>query len=146
MDLKKLTRAEMIICASAIVLFLSTFLDWFSVSLGPFSVSANGWDIGFFWAGIPSIIGLVMLAHIATTRFGGADVKLPDLPWDRVHLVGGIVAAVIVLLKLLIGEDEGGIDVDRELGLFLASIAAVGLAVGGFLRAKEQGAGAPGLP
>jgi hypothetical protein len=135
-DLNKLTRTEQIISASAIVLFIASFLPWFKLSFLGQSASGNGWDVGFFWAGIPTLIGLAMLAHILVTKFGN-DVKLPELPWPMVHMVGGIVAAVIVILKLLIGHEELGVDFDRAYGLFIAAIATLGLAYGGFMYKRE---------
>jgi hypothetical protein len=84
-----------------------------------------------------------MLGHIVITNFV-ENVTLPDLPWPMIHMVGGILAAVLVVLKLLIGDDVSGlgvsIDLDRSFGLFLAAIAAIGLAVGGFLYNQEHAA------
>lgn len=142
MDLNKLSTPEKIISASAIVLFIASFLPWFEIDFLGGSVSGNGWDVGFFWGGIPTILGLVMLAHIVISNFA-ENVNLPDLPWPRVHLIAGIVAAAIVVLKLLIGHEEIGVDFDRAYGLFLAAIAALGLAAGGFLYYRER-EGSPG--
>lgn len=142
MDINKLSLPEKIISASAIVLFIASFLPWFK--LGPYS--ANGWDTGFLWGGIPTLLGLVMLAQIGISNFA-ENVKLPELPWPKVHLGAGIVAALLVVLKLLVGASGSTgfatIDFDRGFGLILAALAAIGLAVGGFLNFKEQSA-APG--
>ncbi len=108
MDFSKLKPSDWVIVASAIVLFIASFLDWFTASVEGFglSVAGNGWDVGFFWAGIPVLIGLAMLAVVAIRAFS-PDTKLPDLPvgWGQVLFIAGVVAAVIVVLKLLIGED-----------------------------------------
>jgi hypothetical protein len=141
-DINKLSTSEKVISVSAIVLFIASFLPWFKVSVSGFgSASGNGWDVGFLWAGIPTLIGLVMLAHVLITNFGGDNVKLPEIPWEKVHMIGGIVAAVLVVLKLIIGEDNDGftgVEVSRQFGLFLATLAAIGLGVGGFLYNKEH--------
>ena len=55
------------------------------------------------------------------------------------------MAAVIVILRLLIGSDEvsgfdTGIDLDRKLGLVIAVIAAICVAAGSFLKSKEDDA------
>ena len=65
------------------------------------------------------------------------------MPWGQVHLVAGIVAAVIVVLRLLIGSDDvggidTGVDLDRKFGLFLAVIAAIVVAVGGFQKPRRR--------
>jgi hypothetical protein len=141
-DINKLSMPEKIISASAIVLFIASFLPWFEVSLAGFggAGTGSGWDVGFLWGGIPTILGLVMLAHVMISNFA-SNVSLPDLPWPRIHMIAGIAAAVLVVLKLIIGEDDGGFDgveVTRKFGLFLAAIAAIGLGAGGFLYNKEK--------
>ena len=63
--------------------------------------------------------------------------KMPELQVSsgQAMLIAGAVAAGIVVLKLLIGED---CTVDRAWGLFLATIAALGLLGGGFLAFQED--------
>jgi hypothetical protein len=144
-NLNKLTRPEQIIGASAIVMVIASFLPWFTASYKGFgSTSINAWsgDVGFFWGVIPTLIALVMLAHVVITKFV-ENVTLPDLPWPRIHMIGGIAAAVLVILKLLIGIDTGGaevlgVDVSRGIGIFLAAIAGLGLAYGGFTYNQEH--------
>ncbi|MGH9111028.1 MAG: hypothetical protein ACRDZN_01795 [Acidimicrobiales bacterium] len=157
MDLSKLKTSDWVIGVSAIVLLIASFLDWFTAELKEDlglgisgSAGGSGWDVGLFWAGIPVLLGLAMLAVVATRAFS-PDTKLPDLPigWGQALFIAGAVAAVIVLLKLLIGEDGNEfVDVNRAFGLFLATLAAIGLAVGGYLKwqAEKSGAGltAPG--
>ena len=72
-----------------------------------------------------------MAAHVLVIRLL-ADTQLPDLPvpWSQVHLGAGVVAAVLVVLRLLIGSDDvggvdTGVDLDRKYGLFLAVLAAI---------------------
>ena len=138
-DLNKLTLSEKIIGGATFVFLVATFLPWFSVDLGIIgSADGNGWDVGFFWAGFPLIFGLLMCAQIAAARFS-PQTKLPELPWPQVHLGLGVAAFAIVVLKLLVGEDAGPFDADRDYGLFLAVIAAAGLAYGGWLKWQEGG-------
>ena len=49
------------------------------------------------------------------------------------------MAAVCVVLKFLIGEDDGGgiVEISRGIGLFLGVLASIGLAVGGYFKWKE---------
>lgn len=136
-DINKLSTAEKVISVSAIVLFIASFLDWFSLDTAFGTFGGNGWDVGFLWGGVPTLIGLVMLAHVIVSNFA-PDVSLPDWPWAKIHMIGGIVAAALVVLKLIIGEDAGPVNLDRSFGIFLAAIAAIGLAVGGFLYNQER--------
>jgi hypothetical protein len=137
-DLNKLTLADKIIVASGILLFIAYFLPWFKVDFGfgVGSANATGGDVGFLWSTLPMLIGLVMAAVVVASKL--FDVKLPDLPipWGQVHLGLGVLAALLVVLKLLIGEDPSEL-VKRAFGLFIAAIAAIGLAAGGFLKFQE---------
>lgn len=148
MDLNKLTQSERVIGISAIALLIFSFLPWY----GKFSGSRNGWDY-FLFGIIPVFLGIIMVAQIAIARF--SETKLPDLPitWAQVHLIAGGLAALLVLLKLIIGDKVGGgtilgthipsISLDRKFGIFLSLIAAIGLVVGAWLKNQESAAAAP---
>ncbi|MEQ1788289.1 MAG: hypothetical protein ABL966_14650 [Acidimicrobiales bacterium] len=133
MDLNKLTTSDKIIAGSGLLLFVAYFLPWFKLDIFGESVTASGGDVGFLWSTFPMLIGLVLAGSVIASKL--FDVKLPDLPvpWGQFYLGLGALAALLVVLKLLIGEDF----VDRAFGLFIAAIAAIGLAAGGFLRFQE---------
>ncbi len=134
MDLSKLTKADRILGGAGIVFIVSSFLTWFSVSLGAFGdVTASGWDVGFLWARLPVLVVFAMLVWIGLRRF--SSVKLPaDIP--ALFLAGGALAFLLPLLKLLVGEDG---PISRGFGLFLAVLAGAGVAFGGFLKFTEGG-------
>lgn len=145
MDLKKLSLGDQIIGGSGIVLFIASFLTWFKVEvdgLGAFgaSASANAWDLGFLVGPFPVLIGLLMVAYVAVRAFA-PQVQLPEgVPYDLVLFIAGCVAAALVVLKLLIGEDDAGglVDVSRGIGIFLGTLAALGLAAGGYMKWKME--------
>jgi hypothetical protein len=135
----KLTTSDKVVAGSGLLLFIASFLPWFGIE--GFSGSGNGWDVGFLWGGIPALLGLAAAGVVLATKLG--DVKLPDLPitWGQAILGAGALSALLVLLKLLLGEEVCGfgecIDFDRKWGLFVAAIAAIGLAAGGYLKFQE---------
>jgi hypothetical protein len=149
-DLNKLTQSEKVICGSAVALLLFSFFPWF----GKFGGSRNGWDY-FLFGVIPVFLGIIMAAQIAISRF--TENKLPDPPlsWGQIHLIAGSLAALLVLLKLIIGDKIGGgsvlgtsiasLTLDRKFGIFLALLAAIGLAAGGFLKSREPAAAPPAI-
>lgn len=139
MDLNKLTTSDKIIAGSGILLFIAYFLPWFKLEAFGVSVTASGSDVGFLWSTLPMLLGLVLAGTVIASKL--FDVKLPDLPipWGQAYLIAGAIAAALVVLKLLIGEDF----VDRAFGLFVAAIAALGLAAGGFLKFQEGDSSAP---
>jgi hypothetical protein len=140
LDLNKLTTADKVIAGSGILLFIAYFLPWFKVDFGPLGgdVTASGGDVDFLWSTLPMLLGLIMAGIIIATRL--FDVKLPDLPFPLglIMLALGGLAALLVVLKLLMGEDPSDI-VERAYGLFIATLAAIGLAAGGFLKFQEEG-------
>ncbi|MFP5254796.1 MAG: hypothetical protein ACLGI8_02990 [Acidimicrobiia bacterium] len=136
MDLNKLTTADKVIAGSGIVLFIAYFLPWFKADAFGFTATASGGDVGFLWATLPMLLGLIAAGVIIATKL--FDAKLPDLPapLGQIMLGIGAVAAVLVILKLIIGEDPTEI-IDRAYGIFIAALAAIGLAVGGYLKMQE---------
>ncbi|MFL6205033.1 MAG: hypothetical protein ACJ739_06750 [Acidimicrobiales bacterium] len=141
----KLTTSEKVILGGAIAYLIFMFFPWYGIE--DVSDAGNtGWD--YFLGGIiPLILILVMAVQIIITRFS-PDTKLPDppVPWGQVHLFAGAAAAVIVLLRTIIGSDVevpfvGDFDLDRKVGLFLALIAAIVVAVGGYLKSQEGDVG-----
>ena len=145
----KLTTSDKLIFIGGIVFLVAMFLPWYGVDVdtgfGEASYDNNGWDY-FLGGWVPLIIIVVLVAHVLITRFS-PDTKIPDLPipWSQGYLIAGIAAAVIVVLRLLIGSDEvsgfdTGIDLDRKFGLFVAVIAAICVAAGSFLKSKEDDA------
>ena len=136
MDLNKLTTADKVIAGSGIVLFIAYFLPWFEADAFGFTATASGSDVGFLWSTLPMLLGLIAAGIVIATKL--FDVKLPDLPAPLGQILLGIgaLAAVLVVLKLIIGEDPSEI-IDRAYGLFIAALAAIGLAVGGYLKMQE---------
>ena len=147
MDLSKLNRSDRIIAASGLVLFLSAFLPWFKAEFGGFSGTANGWDMSFIFGGLPALLGLLSAGIVLATKLGNA--KLPEMPFSsgQAMLGAGALATLLVVIKFLVGEDApSGWDVSRSWGLFLATIAALALAGGGYLAFQEEKSGTASGP
>ena len=151
----KLTTSDRLIFIGGIVYLVAMFLPWYGIDVGnefaSVSYTNNGWDY-FIGGWIPLIIIVVLAAHVAVTRFS-PDTKIPDLPipWSQGYLVAGIVAAVIVVLRLIIGSDDvagfdTGVDLDRKWGLFVAVVAAICVAVGSSMKSKEDDVVPPAGP
>jgi hypothetical protein len=138
----KLTTADKVIFGSTIVFLISLFLPWYGIEAAGFEFNNKGTDY-FLTGWLPLLLAIVMCAQIAITRFS-PDTKLPDppVPWGQVHLAAGVTIVVLLILRLLIASDDyQGIDTNedfsRKYGLFIAVLAAIGLAVGGYLKNQE---------
>lgn len=148
MDLKKLTTGDMVLAGSGILLFIFSFFTWFkfeSSAFGQtFGVNQNGWH--FFLTGIvPALIALALIAYVVLTKLvDGVDLPKVSVGYPLVVLGLAALAAVLVVLRLLIGGDDNGTDVlDRAFGMYLATLAALALAAGGFLKFQEEGGELP---
>ena len=140
MDLKKLTPGEITTAVSGVLLLVFSFFHWYSVDydFGPVSgsISRNGWQSpGAFWGIVAILIGIVLAAHVIVEKLTGVELpeRLGSVGWGVVHLAGGAIALLFVLIKLL---NESS---NTAIGFYLGIIAAAGLLVGGYLMAKEAG-------
>jgi hypothetical protein len=146
-DLNRLSTADKVIGASAILFLLALFMPWYGLAGG----SNNGWD--YFLTGIlPLLIAAGMVAVIAIQRFTTTELPKPPIPWSQIHLIAGAVIVVLLLLRVLITSDVEvlgeSFDLDRKYGLWIALIAAIGLGVGGYLKNQESedAVAGPSLP
>jgi hypothetical protein len=154
-DLSKLTRTDRIIAGSGLLLFISSFLPWFDVSVSASGIgesgseSGNGWDVGFIWGGIPALLGLLAAVLVVATKAGSATTPQLPVSMGQAFLGAGALSALLVVLKLLIGEDAPNglgffdVDISRAWGLFVATIAALAFAGGGYLAFQEEKSAGP---
>jgi hypothetical protein len=137
LDLKKLTPGEITTAVSGVLLLVFSFFHWYSVDLGPFGTfSRNGWQSpGAFWGIVAILIGIVLAAHVIVEKLTGVELpeRLGSVGWGVVHLAGGAIALLFLLIKLLNESDSTAI------GFYLGILAAIGLTAGGYLMAKEAG-------
>lgn len=145
MDLNKLTTGDKVVAVSGVLLFIFAFFKWYGITVPGGTAGFNGYHY-FLFGVIPVILGIAMIVQIALDRYTTVEMpKLGSLTWGQVHVIAGGIAFVLVLLKLIIGDDYFSVSLDRKVGIFLSVIAAAGLAAGGFLKMKEsQAEGATG--
>jgi hypothetical protein len=147
----RLSMGERIAGASAALLFLFMFFDWFSVDVsggsGGFvasaSTSGNAWDA---LDNIPIFLLIVIVVTIGVVglRLAEADFE-PAVPLGAVVAVLGAISVLLILYRII--DPPGGgsvpglsVDVSPTLGIFLSLIAAGGLTYGGYRAMQEEGA------
>jgi hypothetical protein len=134
-------------------MFIDSFLPWYSVSspsytvggikIGGVSLSRNGWQSpGSIWSILATLIAIAMVAQIVVTKLKLAKLpdKLGNFSWAQVHLIGGVAAVVLVVIKWLNEHDFIGF------GFWLGLLAAAGLAAGGYLLSQQSSSAEPPAP
>jgi hypothetical protein len=151
MDVDKLSTGEKVAGASAVLLFIFMFFDWFSVEVsggsGVFTASAvaggNAWDALDF---IPIVLVVTILAAlgVAALRLTDAAYEPPISANAVVSVLGGLSA--LLILYRIVDTPGGGsvpglsVDVSPAFGIFLSLLAAIGIAYGGYRAMQEEGA------
>jgi hypothetical protein len=124
-DAARLTTADVICGIATFVLFIALFLDWFSISLGPISVTWSGLSAhGYLYVDLILCIAIIIyLALRAGWEEIPVSVKIP-------HLTVMMVATLVNLVLVIIGfiQKPGGYSVSGvgwSFGAVLALIAAI---------------------
>jgi hypothetical protein len=131
-----LSIGEKIILVAGVILFIVGFLPWYSVDLGTFgSYTRSGWESpGAIWSILAILVGLAMAGVVALKTFGTATIpdNVSGFTWPKIHLGGGVLALVLVLIKLANESSYLGF------AFYIGIIAAAALAVGGLLMYREE--------
>jgi hypothetical protein len=132
--------------AAAIVVFLSTFLPWFSVSVSLLgrgvSQSGSGTDA-------PVLGGWTLLLSLAVLAALVLMLLRPDPRlWLALPIAGGLVVLFVLISLARLGRASGdlgilqdtGVDVSSGVGLWLTLLGGIGLLAAGFLSWRARSA------
>lgn len=105
--------------------------------------SLTGIEVGLLWGPLPALLAAVMLMVVVLGRV--APGRIPR-EWHPALMLRSLGAAVgtIVILEAFIGESPASfgslvtVEVHRAFGLYVAVLAGLALAVGGFLYRNER--------
>jgi hypothetical protein len=126
---------ERITWVSALVLCVSAFTDWYAGSGVGVKLAVIGWHTGVLGK-LVFFIGLAVLALVAL-REAGFELP-PTVPESLLVLALGALALIFVLIRL-ISIPEAVLPADgRGIGIFISLLAALGVVLGGLLRAAEE--------
>jgi hypothetical protein len=147
MDTSRLTPTDIIAGVGGVVLLISLWLKWYGASAEvggvSASVSTSGWEVLSL---IDIILFLCAAVAIAVVAARMADALPPDVPAGVVLLGAGGLALLLVLFRIIDIPTEGevpeGVDLSREVGIFIALIASGAIAYAGW-RANAERPGGP---
>jgi hypothetical protein len=126
---------DRIVWLSALILSLSTFMDWYAGSGVGVKIAVIGWHTGVLGK-LVFFIGLAVLAIVAL-RESGLELP-PSMPESLIILALGALATVFVLVRVISIPDSVLPADGRGIGIWVSLIAALGVIAGGLLRAAEE--------
>jgi hypothetical protein len=158
LDASKLDRSELVGMGAAVLLVISVFLEWYSLTTdtsvvtrgndpsnwacGVGNSSCSGWDT------FPVVSVLLILAALAPFILAWIVLRGHALSWPRGELTAivGLTAFVLVAYNGLVDKPQDGVEIGLSFGYWLALIASIGIFLSGGFRAVESGGGARRKP
>ena len=126
---------ERVTALAGFVLMLSTFMGWYAGSEEGPTIAVIGWHTG----AIGKLVFLLGLAVVVLVVLRELGIELPaTVPESLVIIVMGSLATILVLIRLISVPDRFFPNDGRGIGIWIALISALGLIVGGLLRAGEE--------
>ena len=141
---------ETVAAVSAILLFVLMSLDWFGSkndgALKLFSVGRSAWQALDF---IPMVLLITIVAALLAAALRLVyPVSRPPVLVNAIVAILGIVSALLILFRIFNPPTFGSfreiwgtfaIEGTAQTPIFLALLAALGIAFGGFLAMREEG-------
>jgi hypothetical protein len=126
---------ERITWVSGLVLALSAFMDWYAGSGVGVKLAVIGWHSGLLGK-LVFFVGLAVVL-IVVLRETGFELP-PSIPESLLVLALGALGAVFVIIRVISIPDAVLPADGRGIGLWISLLAALGVILGGLLRAAEE--------
>jgi hypothetical protein len=142
LDWKALTTLDWVIAGGALVAFISLFLPWYGLSVGPVTASVDGWSAGFAaWAGglLLTAAGVLVVLRRSGVNLTGGRVG-PSLLVASVAALG-LLLVVIRWVSFPTYHGAGGFsyDVGARYGVYVAVIGGIAAVTGAVLALRDSG-------
>lgn len=157
MKLDRLGTGQRIASISALLLFVFMFLDWFGTkssvdSFGLFSVGRSAWEALDY---IPAVLLIAIVAALAVAALSLANaIGSAATKANAVVAILGLVSALLILFRTIDPPSFGSLwhpfgpvtyEGTVQLPMFLALLAAAGIAFGGCWAMWKEGVSFAGL-
>jgi hypothetical protein len=136
-DASRLDRTEIIGMVAAVVLVISLFLEWFSLSTDPSVVQRGGdpenWACGVgesscsAWDTFPILRWLLLGAAAAPFILAWIVIRGHALSWPRGELTAivGLTAFVLIAYNGIVDKPNDGLEIGLAFGYWLALLASI---------------------
>jgi hypothetical protein len=157
-DTSKLDRSEFVGMGAGILLVISVFLEWYSLSTDPTVVQrgndSSNWACGVNhsscsgWDTFPVVSVLLILAALAPFILAWIVMRGHALSWPRGELTAivGLIAFVLIAYNGVVDKPQNGLEIGLSLGYWLALLSSFVIFLSGGFRAVESGGGARRKP
>jgi hypothetical protein len=126
---------DRVVWLAALILTLSTFMGWYTGEGVGVKLAVIGWNTGV----LGKLVFFIGLATLAIVILRESGIELPaSTPESLVILALGALATVFVLIRVISIPDDVLPADGRGIGIWISLLAAVGVIVGGLLRAVEE--------
>jgi hypothetical protein len=117
-----------------LVLALSSFMSWYTLSTEDITVSVTGWHTGVLGK-LVFFVGLAVLA-LLVLRATGFELP-PNIPLGMVIAGLGALGTVFVLVRLISIPDDF-VGAGRSIGIWISLLAALLLIAAGLLKSADE--------
>ena len=130
------TQGARIAWVAGLILMLSSFMSWYAGKSieGP-TLAVIGWHTGTIGK-LVFFVGLAVVA-LAVLRETGFELP-PNIPESLVTIALGALGTILVLIRLISIPDTFAGTSGRAIGIWIALLSALGVIVGGLLRAGQE--------
>jgi hypothetical protein len=157
MDFSRLRASEAIGAIAGLVMIISLFLEWFTLTGGPERVQQKAWICGTgnlscsAWDTFPKMRILLVLAALAPIILAYLVVTDATLSWPagEVTTIVGLAAITLIGYNGIVDKPGTAIQefgISLSYGYFIALLAAFALTAAGGMRTLESGGGAGRKP
>lgn len=157
MDFSRLRGSEAIGAVAGLVMIVSLFLEWFSLTDVPQRTQQNAWICGegnhscSAWDTFPILRILLVLAALAPIILAYLVITEAKLSWPagEVTTIVGLTAITLIGYNGIVDKPGNAIQefgISLSYGYWIALVAAIALVVAGGQRTLESGGGAPRKP
>jgi hypothetical protein len=121
-DWKSFSTLDRAIAGGAAVAFITAFLPWYGVTVGPYSISTSGWSAGFSaWAGSLLLTAAGVLLVLRRSGMSMPSAIGPALLVAAVAALG----LLLVVIRWISFPRYRGVDVGARYGIYLALLAGI---------------------
>jgi hypothetical protein len=131
MDFSKFKTPDWLVIGGGLAVLIGGFLKWFTVD--GFSGGPNAFDYTLTGL-IPWV--LVVGAAVITFLLATGVIAKGGTPWPLIILGATALGALLIIIRVLIGEDD---PFDRGAGLWISALGGIVAAAGAFLGFQASG-------